>query len=147
MSIASSRVRQFRTTVVVAAVMSLDQNHIECDGGYSSRRFYISAVPVLACWSYSPAKGCVLNPAWTRSRAVPQRSESLPTGADETAIFVSLPEWLQVLSGNPKATRSLVIPPRRQTRHGDSSPDESQGRVRNAIYCVWTNMGLAAVFV
>ena len=34
---------------------------------------------------------------------------SLPTGAGKTVVFVSLLERLQVLPGNSKATRSLVI--------------------------------------
>ena len=34
---------------------------------------------------------------------------SLPTGAGKTVVFVSLLERLQELSGNPQATRSLII--------------------------------------
>ena len=34
---------------------------------------------------------------------------SLPTGAGKTVVFVSLLERLQALSGNPNATRSLII--------------------------------------
>jgi len=72
---------------------------------------------------------------------------SLPTAAGETAVFVSLLEWLSVLSGNPKVTRSLVILPRRWIRHGNSSPNGSQGRARNAVHRVWTDVCLAPEFV
>ena len=34
---------------------------------------------------------------------------SLPTGAGKTVVFVSLLQRLQELSGNPQATRSLII--------------------------------------
>lgn len=34
---------------------------------------------------------------------------SLPTGSGKTVVFVSLLERLQALSGDPQATRSLVI--------------------------------------
>ena len=72
---------------------------------------------------------------------------SPPTGAGKTVVFVSLLEWLSVLSGNPKLTRSLVILPRRWIRHGNSSPNGSQGRARNAVHRVWTDVCLAPEFV
>ena len=67
-------------------------------------------------------------PAWTRPRTTPQKSGFLPPEAGKTTTFMSLLGRLQSSSGDPKATRSLVIvnrvklARRRRIGHGKSSP-------------------------